>query len=70
MTPRTGQPQIVVLGIEAWPLGKLIQRIHEAAHWNQVRGYKTLRDCPAAWRAYCDVLQREWVRRGSPERLF
>jgi hypothetical protein len=70
MTPRSGQPKIVVLGLERWELTKLVRVIADAAAFNHERGYKTLGDCPAAWRAYCDVLQREWVRRGSPERLF
>jgi len=38
--------------------------------YNSMMGYLTLADCPPAWRAYCDVVGREYVRRGEPVRLF
>lgn len=70
MTPRTRQPNVFVWGIEGWPLQKLLDRMSEAALYNSLHGYLQVTDCPAAWGAYCDVLGREYLRRGEPVRLF
>jgi hypothetical protein len=62
--------KVRVLGLENWPLDKLIDRMAEAADYNRSRGFETLMDCPAAWREYVTVLGNEWARRGAPTRLF
>ena len=70
MAVRAKRPKLVVVGIEGWPLTKLLAYIAQAAEYNRDHGYDSLFDCPRAWRAYCWVLQNEWERRGSPQRLF
>lgn len=70
MTARAREPKIVVAGIEAWPLQKLLDRMREVGEYNAERGYTSPEKCPTTWRAYCNVLEREWRRRGQPKRLF
>jgi hypothetical protein len=62
--------KVRVLGIESWPIEKLIDKMAEAADYNRSRGFDCLDDCPAAWREYDYVLATEWARRGAPSRLF
>lgn len=61
---------VLVMGIESWPLQRLLDRMHEAGIYNLESGYASVEACPRHWADYCRALDAEYRRRGQPTRLF